>query len=204
MHNRDSSARRGLCSQSAEAIAAELPLNKHESMCVDVSHRRRETIVVISRWKKTNAGRKRIGQALEFEARHLGGILGLLGNVQHALNSQEPALDELENAANDIALCSIVRPFAGDGSDGDRDCENLRKAETTMSRPQSETPKRKPGGGRRRSLSPEQIEEGVGILRKQPRMTVEAARATLRDAGINGSGSALYRLVIVPAYASGF
>ena len=174
-------------------------------MCVDVSHRRRETIVVISRWKKTNAGRKRIGQALEFEARpHLGGILGLLGNVQHALNSQEPALDELENAANDIALCSIVRPFAGDGSDGDRDCENLRKAETTMSRPQSETPKRKPCGGRRRSLSPEQIEEAVRILRKQPRMTVEAARATLRDAGINGSGSALYRLVIVPAYASGF
>jgi transposase len=59
------------------------------------------------------------------------------------------------------------------------------------------------GGGRHRSLTPEQIEEGIGILRNRPRMTVEAARATLRDAGINGSRSALYRLVIVPAYASG-
>jgi hypothetical protein len=79
----------------------------------------------------------------------------------------------------------------------------LGDAETTTPRPQSETPKRKRGGGRRRSLTQEQIELGIGILRNQPRMKVEAARQTLSDEGIKGSRSALYRLVIEPAYASG-
>ena len=81
--------------------------------------------------------------------------------------------------------------------------EKLRKGETTAPRPQSETPerKRKPAG-RHPSLTPKQIGEGISILRSQPRMTVEAARETLRDAGIKSSDSALYRLVIKPAYGS--
>lgn len=60
--------------------------------------------------------------------------------------------------------------------------------------------KRKHGGGRHRSLSRDQIEEGIRVLHSQPSMTVDAARATLRAAGINGSDSALYRLIIAPAY----
>jgi len=77
-------------------------------------------------------------------------------------------------------------------------------AETITSGPQTEMPKRRRGGGRHRSLTPEQIEEGISILRNQPIMTVEAACATLREAGINRSRSTLYRLVIVPAYPSGY
>ncbi len=62
-----------------------------------------------------------------------------------------------------------------------------------------QTPKRNTGG-RERSLTPEQIDKGIDILRNQPKMTVEAAPTTLRDAGIKGSDSALYRLVIKAAY----
>jgi hypothetical protein len=54
--------------------------------------------------------------------------------------------------------------------------------------------------GRHPSLTPEQIEEGIRILRGQSKMTVLAAGATLRDAGIESSLSSLYRLVIKPAY----
>jgi hypothetical protein len=63
-------------------------------------------------------------------------------------------------------------------------------------------PKRKPGGGRKPSLTPEQIKEGTGILRDQTKMTVEAARQTLRDAGIDAKDTPLYELVIKPAYGS--
>jgi len=63
-------------------------------------------------------------------------------------------------------------------------------------------PKRKPGGGRKRSLTPEEIERGIRILHSHDRMTVEAARRTLRDAGIDAKDTALYDLVIRPAYAS--
>jgi hypothetical protein len=46
-------------------------------------------------------------------------------------------------------------------------------------------PKRKRNpGGRHPSLTPQQIENGINILRNQPRMAVEAAYVTLRDAGI--------------------
>lgn len=71
----------------------------------------------------------------------------------------------------------------------------------TPPRPDSAFVKRKRGMGRKPSLMPEQIKHGISILRDQPRMTVEAACATLKEAGIKTSNSALYRLVIQPAYA---
>ena len=61
---------------------------------------------------------------------------------------------------------------------------------------------RKPGVGRPRSLTPARIEKGIGILRKQPKMTLDAACATLEAEGIKASRSAVYRLVFKPAYAS--
>jgi hypothetical protein len=60
--------------------------------------------------------------------------------------------------------------------------------------------KRKRSVGRKSSLTLDQITEGIRILRGQPRMTVEAACATLKQAGIETSNSALYRLVVKPAY----
>ena len=63
-----------------------------------------------------------------------------------------------------------------------------------------QTPKRNTGG-RERSLTSEQIDKGIDILRSQPRMTVEAARVTLRERGIEGSDSALYRWIISVAYS---
>jgi hypothetical protein len=62
--------------------------------------------------------------------------------------------------------------------------------------------KRKPGGGRKPSLTMEQIERGIRILRSHDKMTVEAARRTLRDADIDAKDTSLYDLVIRPAYAS--
>lgn len=62
--------------------------------------------------------------------------------------------------------------------------------------------KRKHGGGRKPSLTPAQIADGIRILRSQQRMTVDAARWTLRAAGLHAKDSALYTLVIKPAYAS--
>jgi hypothetical protein len=325
--------------EQTDVLAFDYALNKRDHLRAEIVQRN-HPVVVLSRWKAVGSGYKRTGKSLEFAAHHVGGILDLLRHLQRALNSQKPNFDQLENAANDVAHCNILRPSDGYGSNGDCDCETacpgegktsalgppfevirekagdqpsgslvrlgrysfacgvekfarsdrtfavdgaawesdplllgtpngtadrrtsvlrpptpedritktsaivpaehsecpmsrwqveqekirklhdspgwqaelervrliaekLRKAETTTPRPQSETPKRRRGGGRHRSLTPEQIEEGIGILRNQPRMTVEAARATLRDAGINGSPSALYRLVIVPAYASG-
>ena len=78
----------------------------------------------------------------------------------------------------------------------------MRPVSPTQTEPDKPKPKRKPGGGRKPSLTPEQIEEGIGILRSQPRMKVEAARRTLRDAGIDAKDTPLYDLVIRPAYAS--
>jgi hypothetical protein len=56
--------------------------------------------------------------------------------------------------------------------------------------------------GRKPSLTPKQIEDGIRILRGQPKMSLEAACATLEAAGIKDSRSAVYRLVFVPAYTS--
>ena len=78
----------------------------------------------------------------------------------------------------------------------------MRPVPPPQTEPYKSTPKRKPGGGRKPSLTPEQIYEGIGVLRSQPRMKVEAARETLRKAGINTNDTSLYELVIKPAYAA--
>ena len=68
--------------------------------------------------------------------------------------------------------------------------------------PQEPTPQRKRGhGGRPRSIPQDQIDRGIGILRKQPKMLVKEARRTLREAGIKGEDGPLYRLIIKRAYA---
>jgi len=72
----------------------------------------------------------------------------------------------------------------------------------SLPQPDSVAMKRKRGVGRKRSLTPDQVKQGISILRDQPRMTVEAACATLKQAGIKTSNGSLYRLVIHPAYAS--
>jgi hypothetical protein len=69
------------------------------------------------------------------------------------------------------------------------------------SQPDSVAMKRKRGVGRKPSLTPDQVKDGIRLLRDQPKMTVEAACATLKQAGIKTSNSAMYRLVIQPAYA---
>jgi hypothetical protein len=80
----------------------------------------------------------------------------------------------------------------------------MRPVSPTQTEPDKPEPKskRKPGGGRKRSLKPEEIERGIRILHGYDRMTVEAARRTLRDAGIEAKDTPLYELVIRPAYAS--
>jgi hypothetical protein len=81
----------------------------------------------------------------------------------------------------------------------------LRLAERLIGRsrplsPTQSTAKRK-RGGRPPSIPPEQIEKGIRILRSDGKMTVDAARATLRQAGIKGKDTALYKWVIKPAYS---
>ena len=75
----------------------------------------------------------------------------------------------------------------------------LRKPEPPPPTPQEPTPAQ-PKRGRKRSLTPEQIKEGIRILRDKPKMSVKAARQTLREAGIDGEDGPLYRLIIRPAY----
>jgi hypothetical protein len=76
-----------------------------------------------------------------------------------------------------------------------------RMSPISLHQPDSALVKRKRSVGRKPSLTPDQIKEGIRILRDQPRMTVEAACATLKDADIKSSNSALYRLVVQSAYA---
>ena len=70
----------------------------------------------------------------------------------------------------------------------------------SWSPPSLTTQRQRKRDGRPPSLTPEQIEEGIRILRGQSKMTVMAAGATLREAGIKSSPPSLYRLVIKPAY----
>jgi hypothetical protein len=71
----------------------------------------------------------------------------------------------------------------------------LGRAETAPAKAQRPPPKR----GRKGSIEREQCKRGIKLLQSQPKMTVDAARATLRAAGIEGSDSALYRLIIEPS-----
>jgi hypothetical protein len=57
--------------------------------------------------------------------------------------------------------------------------------------------------GRHRSLTPEQIEEGIRILQSHGKMSLEAACATLKVEGIETSKSSINRLVWTRAYRSG-
>lgn len=77
-----------------------------------------------------------------------------------------------------------------------------RNAKTAPPRPQEPTPQRRKRGraGRKRSIAQEKIDDGISILQSQPRMSTDAARATLRAAGIEGEDGPLYRLIIKPAY----
>jgi hypothetical protein len=62
--------------------------------------------------------------------------------------------------------------------------------------------KRRPGGGRKPSLTQEQIDRGIGILLSQSKMPGKAARRALRNAGIDSSDATLNRRIIKPAYGS--
>src|SRR6476619_1746730 len=78
--------------------------------------------------------------------------------------------------------------------------ERLMGRMRPVSPAQTDKPKRKPGAGRHRSLTQDQIDRGIDILRDKPKMSVEAARRALRKAGIDTGDTQLYELVIRPAY----
>ena len=81
------------------------------------------------------------------------------------------------------------------------DVKKRRITETTPP-PQEPTPSQRKRGrrGRKRSIPQEEIERGIRILQSQAKMTVEAARATLRAERIKGEDGPLYRLIVKPAY----
>jgi hypothetical protein len=165
------------------ALAFDYALNRRDHLRAEIVQRN-QPVVVLSRRKVVRSGYKRTGNVLEFAAHHLGGMRDLLRDLQRALNSQDTNLDCETACRGEGKTSALGPPF-----------EVIReKAGNQL--------KRRRGGGRHRSLTPEQIEEGIGILRNQARMTVDAARQTLRDAGIKTSDSALYRLVVAPAYGS--
>jgi hypothetical protein len=81
------------------------------------------------------------------------------------------------------------------------DLNHLRKADTAPATPPEPTPSRKKThAGRPRSIAQDQIDKGIAILQSQDKMSVKAARQTLREAGIEGEDGPLYRLIIKPAY----
>jgi hypothetical protein len=110
------------------ALAFDYALNRRDHLRAEIVQRN-QPVVVLSRWKAVGSGYKRTGKVLEFAAHHLDGILDLLCDLQRALNSQEPNLDQLEIAANDVAHCNILRPFDGYDSDSECDCETACRGE---------------------------------------------------------------------------
>jgi hypothetical protein len=92
------------------ALAFDYALDRRDHLRAEIVQRS-HPVVVLSRWKVVGSGYKRTGNALEFAAPYLDGILDLLCDLQRASNSQEPNLDQLENAANDVAHCNILRRF---------------------------------------------------------------------------------------------
>jgi hypothetical protein len=113
--------------EQTNALAFNYALNGRNHLRAEIVQRN-NPIVVLSRWKVVGSDCKRTGKALEFAARHLGGILDLLFELQRALHSQEPNLDQLENAANDVAHCNILRSDGYD-SNGECDCETVCRGE---------------------------------------------------------------------------
>ena len=74
-----------------------------------------------------------------------------------------------------------------------------RQAQQPKPKPKPK-PKRKSGGGRKPSIEPDLITKGIKVLRSHGLTTIKDARKKLRSEGINGSDSALYRLIISRAY----
>lgn len=108
-------------------------------------------------------------------------------------HSLKEAQERLRQIAEKLGVASMTESLRHIG-------KKLPKADTSPAEPTPEQPKRGRGGGRKRSIEPEQITEGIRILQSQSRMSTEAARVTLREAGINGEDGPLYRLIIKPAY----
>ena len=80
--------------------------------------------------------------------------------------------------------------------------ERLMGRMRPVSPPQPSKLKRTPGGGRKPTHTPEQIEEGIRLVRSRSKVSVDAACEALRKAGIKGGKTALYELIVKPAYAS--
>jgi colicin import membrane protein len=79
-----------------------------------------------------------------------------------------------------------------------REAQRREAQERYEARETEPKPKRK--SGRRPSIAPDQIAKGIEILRSNSKLKDKAAHKKLRDAGIDGSDSALRRLIIAPAY----
>jgi hypothetical protein len=89
----------------SSVLVAEFPLNRHESFRAEIVQRRAKAIVVVSRWKQTSGLPRRTGAAIEFAAHRTAGILKLLVDLQHVLDSGVCA-----NAFDGIAIGSTA-PF---------------------------------------------------------------------------------------------
>ena len=74
----------------------------------------------------------------------------------------------------------------------------LNRERSAFTRPK----RRKPGGGRKHVLTPEDIARGIDILRRQPRMKVWVACNALKQAGFKGMDTILYGHIVRPAYRS--
>jgi DNA-directed RNA polymerase subunit F len=82
--------------------------------------------------------------------------------------------------------------------------ERLRQLRAKVADVSPPTPSRKETTkvGRKSKQTKTQIAEGIRLLDSLPKMTIDAACATLREAGIEGSRSRLNENIIKPAYAS--
>ena len=114
------------------------------------------------------------------------------------------ALHRMQQDANIFRLRKSARtPPAREMREAMRQvAERLMGRMRPVSPVQPDKPKLKSGVGRPRSFKPAEIERGIRILRNMGKMSVDAARETLREAGIKGERSAVYSLIWKPAYAS--
>jgi hypothetical protein len=86
IYNGTSTGVQMLAVAQASFVVAEVFLNQRESFRAEVIQRRGKAIVAISRWKKTSGLSRRTGSSIEFAAHRTAGIIGLLSNLQRALD----------------------------------------------------------------------------------------------------------------------
>src|SRR3954447_6972687 len=80
-------------------VVSEFPLNNHQSFRAEIVTTNGRSVVRLSRWKRTAAGPRSTGQALEFGAHRASAVIRILQDVIQVMQVQQPPFDGPETAS---------------------------------------------------------------------------------------------------------